>query len=320
MMQDGRAEKIKLLAVVGPTAGGKSKLAAAVAKLLNGEVISCDSMQIYRDMNIGTAKPTLEEMDGVPHHLIDFADPHKTFSGAEYVELAQKTVAEIAERGKIPVFCGGTGLYLDAFLRGGFEETQSDPALRQSLLDYAQQNGAHALHQRLEQVDPESAAAIHENNVRRVARALEIFETTGMTKTEADRKNRMAESPYEAAVVGLRYESRELLYRRIDLRVDLMLEAGLLEETKKLRKEGVFETNATAAQAIGYKELLGFLDGRESYESAVESLKRATRRYAKRQMTWFGAKDYVTWINADENGNMRPFESVLQDALAIFEN
>jgi len=311
-------KKIRILAVVGSTASGKSALAVALAKALDGEIVSCDSMQIYRHMNIGTAKPTPAEQEGVAHHLIDFVEPDRSFSCAEYVECAKHAVEEIASRGKLPILCGGTGLYLDAFLRGGgFEETESDPAMREELFAYAEKYGNAALHAKLAKVDPESAEAIHPNNVKRVVRALEIFYTTGVTKTEADRRSREVDSPYEATVIGLHYAERELLYERIDRRVDLMLEMGLLEETERLLQEGVFEKNATAAQAIGYKELLGYLRGEESLDLAVESLKRATRRYAKRQITWFGAKDYVRWLEMTEAGQPRPISAVLQDALKI---
>ena len=310
--------KPKLLAVVGSTASGKTALSIALAKALDGEIISCDSMQVYRRMDIGTAKPTPEETDGVPHHLFDFIEPDTPFSCAEYVELAKRAAEDISARGKVPILCGGTGLYLDSLLRGGgFEETKVDPALRESLFVYAAEQGNHALHERLRAVDPESAEAIHENNVKRVVRALEIYESTGMTKTEADRRSREIDSPFDACVIGLRYEDREILYGRIDRRVDLMLEAGLLEETRRLMEEGVFERNSTAAQAIGYKELLGYLRGEQSLEGAVEDLKRATRRYAKRQITWFGAKEYVRWVSADDGGKMRSFDEILGDANAL---
>ena len=309
-------QKIKLLAIVGSTASGKSTLAVALARALGGEIVSCDSMQIYRRMNIGTAKPTAAEMAQIPHHLIDVAEPDTPFSCAEYVTLAAKSVDEITARGKLPILCGGTGLYLDSLLRGsGFEETETDPALRQSLFDYAAEHGNHALHERLAAVDPESAAAIHENNVKRVVRALEIFEGTGITKTEFDRRSRMVESPYDATVIGLRYADRDLLYSRIDRRVDEMLADGLLAETKSLLAEGVFERNSTAAQAIGYKELLGHLRGEQSLTDATKELKRATRRYAKRQITWFGAKDYVRWIDVTENGNVKSFDAIFQTAM-----
>ncbi len=310
--------KIKILAVVGSTASGKTALSIALAKELRGEIISCDSMQIYRRMDVGTAKPTAEEMEGVPHHLLDFIEPDTPFSCAEYVSMAKKVAEEIHARGRLPILCGGTGLYLDSFLRGGgFEETVTDPALRESLFAFAAEHGNHALHERLRAVDPESADAIHENNVKRVVRALEIFESTGVTKTEMDRRSRTLETPYDACVIGLRYQNREILYDRIDRRVDMMLEAGLLEETERLMEEGVFERNSTAAQAIGYKELLGYLRKEQSLDEAVEDLKRATRRYAKRQITWFGAKDYMHWVDADRDGSMRSFEEILEEALSV---
>lgn len=312
--------KIKLLAVVGPTASGKTALSVRLAEKMDGEILSCDSMQIYRRMDIGTAKPTIEERCGVVHHLFDIADPDEPYSCADYVRDAQKVIDVVVKNGKLPILCGGTGLYLDSLLRGGnFEETETDPVLREELRLYAEEKGNHALHERLRAVDPESADAIHENNVKRVIRALEIYMTSGMTKTEADARSRRFDSPYDAKVIGLRFEDRELLYRRIDRRVDLMLSDGLLEETKRLMEEGVFEKNSTAAQAIGYKELLGYLRGETTLAESVESLKRATRRYAKRQMTWFGAKEYVEWITLDRDGKIKDANEILKDALDIIQ-
>ena len=314
-------KRIPILAVVGPTASGKSALALSLAERLGGEIISCDSMQIYRRMDVGTAKPTVSEQARVRHHLIDIVEPDTPFSCAEYVTAAQRTICEISERGALPIICGGTGLYLDALLRGGgFEETRVDPQLRESLFHYAEMYGNHALHERLRAVDPESAEAIHENNVKRVVRALEIFETTGITKAESDRRSRSLVSPYKARVLGLRYKARQVLYDRIDQRVDQMLVNGLCEETERLLREGVFEKNATAAQAIGYKELLGYFDGRQSMSAATEELKRATRRYAKRQMTWFCAKDYVEWIDMTDEAGLLSQETVLERALELIKN
>lgn len=307
--------KIKLLAVVGPTASGKTALSVKLAKALGGEIVSCDSMQIYRRMDVGTAKPTAEEQCGVAHHLFDIAEPDKAYSCADYVRDAKAAIQEISARGRLPILCGGTGLYLDSLLRGGnFEETVTDLALREELQAFAQAHGNHALHERLAEVDPESAEAIHENNVKRVIRALEIYLTTGMTKTEADLRSRRFASPYDATVIGLRFEDRDLLYSRIDRRVEEMMQNGLLDETRRLLAEGVFERNSTAAQAIGYKELIGYLQGESDLAESVEILKRATRRYAKRQLTWFGAKDYVRWITLDQNGEMRDGEDILQAA------
>lgn len=311
-------KKIGLLAVVGPTASGKTALSVALARQLGGEVISCDSMQVYCGMDIGTAKPTVDERCGIPHHMIDVADPHMPYSAAEYVVAAKKCISGIAARGKLPILCGGTGMYLDSLLRGGFEETATDPALRQELLDFAAKSGAHALHERLRAVDPASADAIHENNVKRVVRALEIYESTGMTKTETDARSRLLDSPYSATVIGLDYPDREILYHRIAGRVDRMLEDGLIEEMRALDAEGVFDSNATAAQAIGYKEILPYLRGCCTLEEAKETLITATRRYAKRQLTWFRAKEYVHWIEMMNDGTVRPLEDVLEETVAYY--
>ncbi len=309
----------RILCIVGPTASGKSALSVAVAKALDGEIVSVDSMQVYREMNIGTAKPTAEEMDGIVHHLIDVTDPTAPFSAADYVTAADLAIRSIVARGKTPILCGGTGLYLDSLLRGGFEETDSDPLVREELFAYAEVNGAHALHERLHAVDPESAQTIHENNVKRVVRALEIFETTGLTKSEFDRRSREKATPYSATVIGLSYPERELLYRRIALRVDQMLAQGLAEETRRLEEMGVFACNGTAAQAIGYKELFPYLHGEESLEASRERLVTATRHYAKRQLTWFRAKPYVKWLNmTDERGDMRTVSDLTAEICAMY--
>ncbi len=309
----------RILAVVGPTAGGKTALSIALAKRLGGEVVSCDSMQIYREMSIGTAKPTPEETEGVPHHLIDLVDPFTAYSCAEYVRDARAAIGDITARGRLPVLCGGTGLYLDGVLLGGsFEDTPSDQSARERLTALANERGAAHMHALLRAVDPESADAIHPNNVKRVIRALEIYESCGVPKSELDRRSRERGLCYDATVIGLRYHSRELLYSRIDRRVELMLEDGLLDETKRLLDMGVFERNATAAQAIGYKELLGALRGETPLDEAIASLKLATRHYAKRQMTWFSAKPYVRWIFADtEEGVMREQTAVIEEALML---
>lgn len=312
--------KQRLVAIVGPTAGGKTALSIALAQQLSGEIVSCDSMQLYRGMDVGTAKPTREEMAGIPHHMIDFLDPDVSYSCADYVTDARATIEDIAARGKLPIVCGGTGLYLDSLLLGGsFEDTPSDPTVRERLQAVAQEeNGKDILYARLCEVDPDSAAAIHKNNVKRVIRALEIFECCGTPKSVLDRASRERGLLYDATVIGIRYHSRDLLYSRIDKRVDIMLEEGLYDEVVRLKAAGVFERNATAAQAIGYKELLGVLDGTATLAEAIEGLKLATRHYAKRQMTWFSAKSYVSWVWADtEEGVLRPFADILADAQAI---
>jgi tRNA dimethylallyltransferase len=313
--------KPRIVAIVGCTGGGKTALAVELAKRHGGEVISCDSMQIYKGMDIGTAKPTADEIQGIPHWMLDVADPLDggSYSCADYVKEARQVAADVLSRGRLPILCGGTGLYLDAFLRGGcFEETVVDTTMREELYALAEREGAVALHRMLCQVDPESGAVIHPNNVKRVVRAIEIFRTTGRKKSDLDRESREPESMYDAVVIGIRYGSRELLNRRIDVRVDAMLAAGLVDETKRLRDLGVFERCATAAQAIGYKELFGYLDGIESLEEAVGRLKIATHQYAKRQMTWFSAKPYVRWVDADEDGKQREFEDIVNNAEKLF--
>ena len=293
--------KKTVLAVVGPTASGKSALAIELAKRFDGEIICCDSMQIYKEMNIGTAKPNLDEQMQVVHHLFDFAAPKESFSCADYIPLAQVVVEDIISRGKLPIFCGGTGLYLDRFLSGAqFEETEIDENFRREMESFAKEFGNEALHDKLREIDPISADEIHPNNVKRVIRALEIYKTSGRTKSELDKDSKSFESDYRAIQIGLKYENREILYDRINRRVDKMMTDGLLEETKSLLESGVFEKNATAAQAIGYKELLSYFCGQKSLENAVEDLKMATRRYAKRQMTWFSSHGNVNWLVADE--------------------
>ena len=295
------SNKQKIIAVVGPTASGKTSLSIALAKALNGEILCCDSMQIYRDMDIGTAKPTAEEQAGIPHHLFDMVAADASFSCAEYTALAKQTVAEVASRGKTPIFCGGTGLYLDGVLRGGssYEKTDTDPDYRAHLEHMAVEQGAEAVHAMLAEVDPEAAQATHPNNIKRVIRALEIYHTTGVTKTELDQRSRQIESEYDALVLGIRFPDTEELYRRINLRVDMMIEQGLLEECRRLMEAGVFERSATAAQAIGYKELFPYLRRELPLENCVETLKMATRRYAKRQMTWFRMHGNVVWLDRD---------------------
>lgn len=289
-----------ILAVVGPTASGKSSLALELAKRYGGEIICCDSMQIYKKMNIGTAKPTASEMAEVPHRLFDFVDPCNNYSCADYVLAARAETDSVLEAGRLPIFCGGTGLYLDRLLCGGeLADTVTDPEYRNELQNFAYENGNEALHRRLYDVDPVSAENIHPNNVKRVIRALEIYKTSGVIKSELDARSKECGNRYRALQIGIKYDDRDILYRRIDERVDKMLSDGLLLEVEKLEEEGIFRKNLTAAQAIGYKELLGYVRGEMSLEDSVDELKRATRRYAKRQMTWFSSHGNVQWIYAD---------------------
>lgn len=311
----------KCLAIVGSTASGKSALALRAAKELCGEIISVDSMQVYRTMDVGTAKPTADELAAVRHHMIDVCDPREPFSSADYAEMALACADGIVSRGKLPIFCGGTGLYLDCVMRGGAPaETSADENVRRELLAFAAENGAHALHERLREVDPESADAIHENNIKRVARALEIYIASGKKKSEWDRESMDAPLAIEPFCVCLAYHDRATLYRRIDERVDIMLENGLAEETKRLYESGIFETNSTAAGAIGYKEILPAIKGEIPMSDAAELLKTATRRYAKRQITWFSSKPYVHMLYCDrEDGEMRDFDEIFAEFLKMWE-
>lgn len=317
--QSPAEKKLPLLAVVGPTASGKSELAVRLAAALGGEIVGCDSMQIYRDMEIGTAKPTAEERAAVRHHLIDFVDPAdpRGYSCADYAADAVRAVAGIHARGRLPIVCGGTGLYLDALLFDRpWSESEGKSGIRERLTREAEELGPHGMWLRLAAVDPESAAKTHENNVRRVVRALEIFEQTGRTKSELDRVG--GEARYDHLVIALRRQDREAQNARIAARVDRMLEGGLIAETEKLMRAGVFDTNRTAAQAIGYKEMLGYVRGESSLDAAREALIIATRQYAKRQLTWFGAKDYVTWLDVTD-GRTDVFAEAMRIVTGRFE-
>lgn len=295
--------KQKLIAVVGPTASGKTSLAIELAKRLNGEVVSSDSMQIYRRMEIGTAAPTPEEMQNIPHHMVGIAEPSEPFSCADYTERARQCIDDITARGKMPILCGGTGLYLDSLLWvSSFSEAESSPEVRAELQRFADEQGIDALHRRLAETDPEAAAAIHKNNVRRVIRALEIYETTGITKTEWDRRSLAKEPQYDARIIVLDFRDRQLLYDRIDLRVDLMLQAGLLEEAENLRREGFLDSRCVASQAIGYKELMPYFSGEQTLQQAADQIRLSSRRYAKRQLTWFRRYTDALWLYPDENG------------------
>lgn len=289
----------KILAVVGPTASGKSSTALELARRHGGEIVSCDSMQIYRGMDIGTAKPTASDMETVPHHLIDIADPDEAFSAGDYADAAAKAVDGIAGRGRIPVFCGGTFMYLDALTEiSSLSDASKDEALRRTLEEYAAENGASALHRMLEEVDPDSAAAIHENNIKRVIRAIEIYRTTGKTKTEWDRESKSGPSRYGVTRLLIEYRDRNTLYARIDARVDKMMEDGLEDEVRRLYDSGKL-SGATASGAIGYKEFIPYFEGRSTIEEVVDEIKRSTRNYAKRQMTWLRRYRDAIVITAD---------------------
>ena len=305
-----------LIAVVGPTASGKTALAIALAKELGGEIVSADSMQIYRGMDIATAKPTPEEMAEVPHHLIGFWPPEKPFSVAQYAVLAREKIDDILRRGRVPVLCGGTGLYIKAIVDHiqYEEETGEDAALRERLRRQAQDEGNLAVWRQLQAMDPKTAERIHPNNLGRVIRAIEVMQVSGRSIREQEERSRQAPCPYHVIQIGLRYRNRENLYERIGRRVDAMAEAGLPEEARAVRQQGL---TATAAQAIGYKELYDWMDGTLPLEEALENLKRSTRRYAKRQLTWFGADARIRWIEPDA---LQAGETVTEQAMKIIEN
>lgn len=290
-------EKIPLLVVVGPTASGKSRYAVEQAIKLGGEIISGDSMQIYKKMDIGTAKPSLEEMCGVPHHLIDVAHISEPFSAARFVTLATEAIKDITSRGKLPIIAGGTGLYIDTLISGTeLSATEEDEELRSQLFRRAEEMGNEFLHAELSAIDPQSAENIHPNNVKRVVRALEIYYKTGKTKTELDLKSREGESIYAPRTVYLYPADRENIYQRIDKRVDLMFEMGLEKEVRELVEMGLKET-PTASQAIGYKEFYPYFDGETDIKSVRDNICLNTRHYAKRQLTWFNRKGADEIIN-----------------------
>ena len=305
------------LAITGPTASGKTALGIALARELGGEIISCDSMQIYREMTIGTAKATAEERAAAPHHLIDFLPPNASYSADNYRADALRVAEDIISRGRLPIFVGGTGLYIDTVARGTADGVpSSDPERRERIL--ASVDGdPHALWERLLAVDPESAEKTHENNLKRVLRALEIYDATGKPKSYFDALTKESVSPVRIAMITLDFHDRELLYRRIDGRVDAMLEAGLLEEARGLYERGYLAEDTTAAQAIGYKELIPYLEGRTSLSEAVDELKLASRRYAKRQLTWFRRENAYRLYLDTEDGKMRDLGEILDELFAI---
>ena len=286
-----------VLAVVGPTASGKTWLGVELAKIYGGEVISADSMQIYKGMDIASAKPAEEEKQGIPHHLMGILDRDVSFSAADYVQLANEKIGEILSRGKLPIIVGGTGLYIDSLLENvKFSEGGSDEAYRSELYAFARENDNEALHARLAELDPEAAEGIHPNNLVRVVRALEVCHVTGRRFSELKRESRMAESPYSSLIIGLNYENRQTLYDRIDRRVDEMVKAGLVEEARQLWQESGMRT---AANAIGYKELIPYFEGRAELEDCISLIKQETRHYAKRQLTWFRKNGRIEWFFLD---------------------
>ena len=305
-----------ILCVVGPTASGKTRLAVELAKAYNGEVLSCDSMQIYRRMDVGTAKPTAEETQGIPHHMIDVAGPEEAFSVSRYVALADPILQDILARGKTCILCGGTGLYVDSLIAGRTFAPYPETGRRQKLEALADREGIEAVLEMLRQVDPDSAARLHPGNRRRIIRALEVYQETGKTMTQHNLETQAVPPRYHPLWIGLDFADRADLYRRIDRRVDMMMEDGLLDEIQRLLSEGVPPT-ATSLQAIGYKEPMAALRGEMTMEEAVEKIKQESRRYAKRQLTWFRRNQEIHWIYQTEPVE---FEKTWQAAQRIIEN
>ncbi len=312
---------IKALAITGPTASGKTALSLYVAQRLGCEIISCDSMQIYREMDIGTAKATSEEQARVPHHLINVINPPENYSAERYRTEAMAAARDITERGKIPLFVGGTGLYIDTVIRGGASESpESDPEYREKILkEIKSDEDKIALWERLRAVDPETAEKTHYNNVKRVIRALEIYDKTGKPKTLFDKESLLRSPEISIGMITLEFESRELLYERVDKRVDIMMAEGLLYEVKSLYERGLLPDGSTAREAIGYKEIISAIEGRCTLDEAVEAIKLSSRRYAKRQLTWFRHENGAKRLVVDRGGKMKDTEQLVSEAIKLAE-
>lgn len=308
-----------IICIAGPTASGKTALAATLAKELNGEVVSCDSMQVYKRMDIGTAKPTPEEMQGIPHHMIDVAEPWEDFSVSRYCEMAAPIVDDIISRGKTAVIAGGTGLYMDSLIRGNAFAPFPTTGVRERLEAQADAEGMEAMLSRLRAVDPDAARRLHLSDRKRILRALEVYLETGETITEHNRKTQAVPPRYSPLWLGLDFARRGELYRRIDLRVGLMLEQGLVEEIRGLLADGIPE-KATAMQAIGYKEFVDALDGRCTIEEAADQVRQSSRRYAKRQLTWFRRNKAIHWLIRDTGDTGREILENARRIVSDFDN
>lgn len=306
---------IKVVSIVGPTASGKTKLAVKLAKKFSGEIVSADSMQIYKGMQIATAKPTFDETEGIKHHLIDFVSPDETYSVAMFVKDASKCIADINSRGKLPFIVGGTGLYVDSLLNNiTFNEEQRDEKLSLELRKIYEVQGIDTLLEMLSEFDIDSANRLKaERNPKRIIRAIEFYKTTGITITEQNEKSKLEKSPYSPIKIGLNFKDRAKLYERINNRVDLMLENGLVNEAKDVLSN---KLSFTSVKAIGYKELLPYFNGEKTLDECVEKLKMETRRYAKRQITWFKRDLDINWLYADDYNS---FEELLADAVEIIK-
>ena len=306
-----------IICIAGPTASGKTALAVELAKELGGEVVSCDSMQVYRRMNIGTAKPTPAEMQGIPHHMIDVAEPDEDFSVSRYCAMAAPIVDDIVARGKIAVIAGGTGLYMDSLIRGNDFAPFPSTGVREKLEAETDEIGLPAMLARLREIDPDTAGRVFDR--KRILRALEVYLETGETITEHNRRTQLIPPRYTPLWLGLDFADRGELYRRIDRRVDLMLEAGLLVEIRGLLDSGIPE-KCTAMQAIGYKEFVSALAGRETVQQAAEEVKKASRHYAKRQLTWFRRNPAVHWLVRSENQGSEEILASARQIIRDFDN
>lgn len=291
-------KRIPLVVVAGPTASGKTALGIQLAKRFSGEIVSADSMQIYTGFSVATAKPGPEERQGIPHHLMDFLPPGREFSVADYVTLARETILDIAGRGNLPILVGGTGLYIHSLVDHiQFSEEDAGAALRRRLEKEAEASGQEAMLERLRQVDPDTAERLHPNNLRRIIRALEVYESTGIPMSRRQEESRRTPSPYDPCILGIGFRDRQVLYDRINRRVDAMVRGGLLEEAREALSA---PAGKGVMQAIGYKELAPYFSGEIPLSDALERLKQKTRNYAKRQITWFKRDDRIHWIFADE--------------------
>ena len=289
--------RIPVVVIAGPTASGKTALSIDLARQLNGEIVSADSMQIYKYMDIGTAKPDMEERAGIPHHMMDIIEPREEYSVAQYTEAARRCMKEIAQRGHMPIVVGGTGLYISSLVENiRYEDTPADQVLRAELEEYARIQGAEALHARLMVCDPGAAAQIHANNVKRVLRALEMRLVTGLTLEERNLRSKSGPQEFDFTVYAIDMD-RRVLYERIDRRVGLMAEAGLVEEVRRVAGMGM---SRTALQGIGYKEILDYFSGKMSLDEALDQIRQGSRNYAKRQLTWFRRPEWVSWKSGDE--------------------
>ncbi len=291
-------QKNKVIVICGPTASGKTALSIELAKKINGEIVSCDSMQIYEDMNIGTAKPTLEEMQGIKHYLIGYVSPEKRYSVADYKKDAKKAIKEIIEKGKNPIIVGGTGLYIDSLIYEiEYQDIKLDEEYRKKLEKEVQEKGLEVLYERAKQIDEKAIEKISSTDKKRILRVLEIYHATGKTKTEQEIESRKKEVEYDYKVFALNWD-REKLYERINKRVDIMFEQGLIKEVKNILNN--YDKFPTAMQGLGYKEVVDYLNGLYTKEEMIEKIKMETRRYAKRQLTWFRKNKQTIWLNAEE--------------------